>query len=543
MSYINPGLILLGLIFTSSVYAKPLITDACKASLFQKMVTKQIGFENSSSTDIDDKVMRGQMYLSSPTQLQFVSTQPTPESAKFLRVRHLDSRNNEFYFDYSLESVRESEDQAYVYLILDLEMNDFKSHSKVLEVSQIYRVSQDCKLQLYSYSYEDITKHSDSSYGVEYTSHMYLTGQSKRDYRVFEKPNDTNKVYFFNFYNIKNVLKQNPNLQGYSLSYERGFIPFELRNYKKSISRKFDWKSFASKSYEILSVDAHEMSEKMSLTLNSFNQDYEAQISTLKQKTVSFIEGIFIFSNMLVEEDTKSILLQQNYDTRADVVTLQVTKSSQISYPNIKNYWSIQQLSQNTYTFEEYRGQIQKTWQSGESELANSRSLDFLNPEIQAIKYLILAQNPQTVQEKVQLILEQINDRIQYDKKALKELSIMSGLTPAETLSRGKGVCGDFSKLFVALARSMGIPSILVTGITITEGKSDLGHVWVEYEVQPGYWVPVEPQSRSVRINNIRNYLPFYRDISSESGKINVEEIKRSVMSYNITEVTGTEVK
>lgn len=69
------------------------------------------------------------------------------------------------------------------------------------------------------------------------------------------------------------------------------------------------------------------------------------------------------------------------------------------------------------------------------------------------------------------------------------------------TLKRGYGNCEDFSLLYIALCRSMGIPARFVTGYRfdpdqIQQEEVDLtkfGHAWVEVNLPGIGWLPVEP--------------------------------------------------
>lgn len=69
------------------------------------------------------------------------------------------------------------------------------------------------------------------------------------------------------------------------------------------------------------------------------------------------------------------------------------------------------------------------------------------------------------------------------------------------TLKRGYGNCEDFSLLYIALCRSVGIPARFVTGYRfdpdqVRQDEVDLakfGHAWVEVNLPGIGWIPVEP--------------------------------------------------
>jgi len=61
---------------------------------------------------------------------------------------------------------------------------------------------------------------------------------------------------------------------------------------------------------------------------------------------------------------------------------------------------------------------------------------------------------------------------------------------PVETLATREADCSEFSALFVAMARSLGLPARTVTGLAFT-GASFGGHAWVEVWV--GKWIELDP--------------------------------------------------
>lgn len=67
------------------------------------------------------------------------------------------------------------------------------------------------------------------------------------------------------------------------------------------------------------------------------------------------------------------------------------------------------------------------------------------------------------------------------------------GLLGARQLvTTGKGECGDYSALFIALSRARGIPARPVVGYWAISGIEQT-HVWAEFYVQPFGWIPVDP--------------------------------------------------
>ena len=59
------------------------------------------------------------------------------------------------------------------------------------------------------------------------------------------------------------------------------------------------------------------------------------------------------------------------------------------------------------------------------------------------------------------------------------------------TLQTKKGICDDYTKLFIALARAVGIPSRFVM-LFVVEGKAE-GHAFPEIYLPPYGWIPLDP--------------------------------------------------
>jgi hypothetical protein len=103
-----------------------------------------------------------------------------------------------------------------------------------------------------------------------------------------------------------------------------------------------------------------------------------------------------------------------------------------------------------------------------------------------------------------------------YDRAEDREYEFMNA---SEILEIGKGVCSDYSILYTAMLRSVGIPARLAAGIPVytilyeTGKEIDVGHAWVEIKI-PGYgWVPVD-------ITTEENFWTsnYFMDIVTERG-------------------------
>jgi len=103
-----------------------------------------------------------------------------------------------------------------------------------------------------------------------------------------------------------------------------------------------------------------------------------------------------------------------------------------------------------------------------------------------------------------------------YERAEDREYEFMNA---SEILDIGKGVCSDYSILYTAMLRAVGIPARLAAGIPVytilyeTGKEIDVGHAWVEIKI-PGYgWIPVD-------ITTEENFWTsnYFLDIVTERG-------------------------
>lgn len=68
--------------------------------------------------------------------------------------------------------------------------------------------------------------------------------------------------------------------------------------------------------------------------------------------------------------------------------------------------------------------------------------------------------------------------------------------TAAEAFDRRRGVCQDLTHIFLACARSLGIPARYVSGYLVqpaSAGEQDASHAWAEAFLPPVGWVSFDP--------------------------------------------------
>ncbi|MFA5957203.1 transglutaminase domain-containing protein [Hyphomicrobium sp.] len=87
-------------------------------------------------------------------------------------------------------------------------------------------------------------------------------------------------------------------------------------------------------------------------------------------------------------------------------------------------------------------------------------------------------------------LMHAVRDAIDY-----KVGSTTAHTTAAEALAEGSGVCQDHAHVFIAAARSIGLPARYVSGYVLTgaDEPSDANHAWAEVWLESLGWVGFDP--------------------------------------------------
>ncbi|MFT3732473.1 MAG: transglutaminase family protein [Hyphomicrobium sp.] len=90
-------------------------------------------------------------------------------------------------------------------------------------------------------------------------------------------------------------------------------------------------------------------------------------------------------------------------------------------------------------------------------------------------------------------LMHAVRDAIDYEVGATN-----AHTTAAEALKEGKGVCQDHAHVFIAAARSLGLPARYVSGYVLTGANepSDANHGWAEIWLDSLGWVGFDPANR-----------------------------------------------
>lgn len=111
------------------------------------------------------------------------------------------------------------------------------------------------------------------------------------------------------------------------------------------------------------------------------------------------------------------------------------------------------------------------------------------------------------------------------DQKFTYEKGITHAASPiTDILAHGKGVCQDFTHLFIGLARAMNIPARYVSGLVHPDASKYRGftqtHAWAELFFPSVGWIGFDPANRCVVGNNFVKVAVGrdFRDIPPNKG-------------------------
>jgi len=115
------------------------------------------------------------------------------------------------------------------------------------------------------------------------------------------------------------------------------------------------------------------------------------------------------------------------------------------------------------------------------------------------------------------------------------EWKVVAKADARQTLATREADCSEFSTLFVAMARSLGLPARLVSGLAYS-GESFGGHAWVE--VWAGKWIELDPTwgTHFVDATHVRNESSALVTSAALSLiELEVLEARRSVTEFQKT--------
>jgi len=213
-------------------------------------------------------------------------------------------------------------------------------------------------------------------------------------------------------------------------------------------------------------------------------------------------------TNISAKMDTLEIWIPRpvEWDSQKDVKIEEVTPSPTRAYsdPVHQNgiyYWKFQNkpkrgasvTAQEQFTFTAYDlaydidpgsvGQYDTGSQLYRTYTKSEELIEADDPAIRAKAQQIVGDETNPY-KKARLIYDWVLDHMRYQ--------LIEGLGGARfTFERGYGECGDYTALFCALLRAVGVPARPVVGYWAESGQPT--HVWAEFYLPSYGWVPTDP--------------------------------------------------
>lgn len=133
---------------------------------------------------------------------------------------------------------------------------------------------------------------------------------------------------------------------------------------------------------------------------------------------------------------------------------------------------------------------------------------------------------------KIISVLDWISNNIEY-AKAYTDVNIsdiIDTTMPSDwVFTNRKGVCDEFSTLFIAIMRSIGIPARAVSGFAFVDGNW-IPHAWAEIYIEPYGWIEVDPT--------------FNEFMNLDAGRIRIGSgVDHSEITDRINITSKTEIK
>jgi transglutaminase-like putative cysteine protease len=96
-------------------------------------------------------------------------------------------------------------------------------------------------------------------------------------------------------------------------------------------------------------------------------------------------------------------------------------------------------------------------------------------------------------------ILKWVSVYVKYDNNLANQISDgeINTQSALKTLECKKGTCSEYTNLFIAIMRSLGIPSRFIVGV-ISEKGHTMYHAWAECYIEGVGWHEVDPQTAQV---------------------------------------------
>ena len=315
----------------------------------------------------------------------------------------------------------------------------------------------------------------------------------------------------------------------------------KLYTYLKKIpytDERFDIRKFkVSFSDRTISFGYHAVNKKKTKFIKYLDGEFQIESTEdiISSAHLSSVEDIYKIRVKTVDQSDSSNLPTVIFRKRMDSF-----------YLDLMSYWdflSVEYEKDETLLY--LTGKYFETFydETLPSDLASTSLIQMNHPEIQRMKKELLNSDliKQDMKERsskkpsrkllLVLIQKYISENFELEPISFKNMPDFRLVE--EVLESKSGNSQDLSLVFIALARSLGIPSHLAVGYQLTEPFA-LPSVWVEAQVRDldsqGYWMGIDFKSDGgMMLKNIKNVIPVSKGLLIEQGK---RTLKQTLDTY-----------
>lgn len=206
--------------------------------------------------------------------------------------------------------------------------------------------------------------------------------------------------------------------------------------------------------------------------------------------TTKLHKGLVGITYEIAKDSKLKLLIKKDDGTYSYVLTV----SNKLEYFPLQsnngkyNIYILQNISGNKYKLLQSREIELKLNDPNSVFLGSIQNINWSEAEMAVQKAIELTEDKATVEDKVKAIYEYIIKEIDYDSKLAKKAPSNYIPNIDEVIKTKKGICYDYSSLFAAMTRSIGIPTKLVMGTT--EYVKEY-HAWNSVYIK-GKWITVD---------------------------------------------------
>lgn len=286
----------------------------------------------------------------------------------------------------------------------------------------------------------------------------------------------------------------------------------------------------------------------------------------INPQNVESIEVVISRSGTVLSESGKfsnmNLILTMPQETYYQVVNIEGITDGEIikkdeSY--LVNFKRTEPLSSFTYSYFSHVSTNRRivdtllNYKGGEEEFVKETEHILINDEIEK-KAREITEGVESDLEKVALLAIWVNEEMEYDISYVGQ-----NLNSIEVYGKKKGVCVEYTNLFLSMVRAIGIPGRGVTGYVYSPEYGWQLHSWAEVYLDK--WVGVDPTWLEVA-NIDGTHIPLYFDkdtilkesisatthgsaikwlgkgsLGSNVGDIDIKSVKENIPKYKIINV------